>query len=188
MLDSHGPKLQLSYSITFARSKFLSSKWTANQKSSCFFRLLVNGSSIKYITVEPGIYSAEDMCFGPSLVSLLPKLPTGDWNDGLVAKDPIDGRPHFVRFNLTQFPGVQNTWHETFVDYLELSIGRKLRTGIYEAKCPLFDEIIVAKLARFPWEIQYIENETTAYQWLSGHDIGPRFLGHLTENSRVIGL
>ncbi|KAJ5718498.1 alpha-galactosidase A precursor [Penicillium malachiteum] len=158
-----------------------------DENDQSFFRLLVDGLSIKYITVEPGIYNAEDMCFGPSLVSLLPKFPTGDWNDGLVAKD-TDGRPHFACFNLTKFPGVQNAWHGTYVDYLELLIGRKLRTGIYEAKCSLFDHIVVAKFARFPWESQYIENKTTAYQWISSHTIGPRFLGHLTENGRVIGL
>ncbi|OJJ47933.1 hypothetical protein ASPZODRAFT_131545 [Penicilliopsis zonata CBS 506.65] len=125
--------------------------------------------------------------FGPSLVSLLPEFPPGNWNDGLVAKDGKDGRPYFASSNLTELPGVQNTWHETYVDYLELSIGRKLRTGIYEARCSLFNEIVIAKFARFPWEIQYMENETTAYQWISGHTIGPRFLGHLTENGRVIG-
>ncbi|KAJ5091697.1 alpha-galactosidase A precursor [Penicillium alfredii] len=159
-----------------------------DENDQSFFRLLVDDLSIRYITVEPHIYSAEDMCFGPSLVSLLPDFPPGDWNDGLVARDAKDGRPYFACFNLTQFPGVQNTWHGTYVDYLELSIGRKLRTGIYEARHPLFDDVVVAKFARFPWEIQYIENETTAYQWISGHTIGPRFLGHLTENGRVIGL
>lgn len=152
-----------------------------------FFRLLVNGRSIKYITIETGIYSVEDMCFGPSLAALLPDLPPGDWNDGLVAKNPHDGQPYFASTKITQFPGVQNTWHETFVDYMQLSIGEKLRTGIYEVNCPLFDDKVVAKFARFPWEIEYLENETTAYQWISGHDIGPRFLGHLTENGRVFG-
>ena len=52
----------------------------------------------------------------------------------------------------------------------------------------MFNDIVVAKFARFPWEIRYIENETTAYQWISGHNIGPQFLGHLTEEGRVIGL
>lgn len=129
-----------------------------DENDQSFFRHLVDGRSIKYITVEPGIYSSEDMCFGPSLVSILPKLPTGDWNDGLVAKDAKDGQPHFAYCNLIQFPGVQNTWHRTYVNYLELSIGRKLRTGIYKAKCLLFDDdIVVAKFARFPWEIQCME-------------------------------
>lgn len=123
-----------------------------DENDQSFFRLLVHGRAIKYITVEPGIYSSEDMCFGPFLVSILPKLPTGDWNDGLVAKDAKDDRPHFAYCNLTQFPGVQNTWRRTYVNYLELSIGRKLRTGIYEAKCSVFDDdIVVAKFARFHW-------------------------------------
>ncbi|KAL4891355.1 alpha-galactosidase A precursor [Aspergillus ambiguus] len=159
----------------------------ADENDQSFLRILVDGRTIKYITVEPSIYSTEDMCFGPSLASILPDLPSGDWNDGLIARDVKDGQPRFASVDLTQFPGVRNTWHGTYVDYLELSIGRKLRTGIYEAKCPFFDNIVVAKFARFPWEIQYIENETTAYQWISGHNIGPQFLGHLTENGRVIG-
>lgn len=158
-----------------------------DENDQSFFRVLVDGLSIKYITVEPDIYSTEDMCFSPSLVSVLPTFPIGDWNDGLVAKNPNDGKPFFARVCLAPFPGVQNTWHEIYVDYLDLSIGRKLRTGIYEAKSSLSDDIIVVKFARFPWEVQYIENETTAYQWISGHNIGPQFLGHLTENGRVIG-
>jgi hypothetical protein len=52
-----------------------------DENDQSFCRVLVDGLSIKYITVEPGIYSAEDMYFDPSLVSLLPKLPTGDLND-----------------------------------------------------------------------------------------------------------
>jgi len=158
-----------------------------DQNDQSFFRLLVNGLSIRYITVEPGIYNTKDMCFGPSLVSLLPELPAWHWNDGLVAKDTIYGRPYFAHANLTQFPGVRNTWHGTYIDYLELPIGRKLRTGIYEAKHSSFDDTVVVKFARFSWEIQYLENETTAYQWISGYGIAPQFLGHLTEHGRVIG-
>jgi hypothetical protein len=62
-----------------------------------------------------------------------------------------------------------------------------VRTGIYEVSCPLFGTTIIAKFARFDWEVQYFEDETTAYQWIDGHDIGPRFLGHLTERGRAIG-
>lgn len=32
-----------------------------------------------------------------------------------------------------------------------------------------------------------MEHETAAYEWLSGHDIGPKFLAHVTEENRVIG-
>ncbi|CAI7623183.1 unnamed protein product [Penicillium glandicola] len=158
-----------------------------DENNQSFFRLLVNGQSIKYVTIDPGLYSVDDMCFGPSLVSLLPTLPAGDWNDGLVTKNGANGQPHFAHAVRTAFPGVENTWHGTSVDYTEIVVGEKLRTGIYEVKCPLFDDVVVAKFARFDWEIQYLETETTAYQWIEGHNIGPRFLGHLTEDGRVIG-
>jgi hypothetical protein len=82
-----------------------------DETDQSFFRLLVNNQSIRYMTVDPGIYSAEDTCLGPSLISLLPKFPPGDWNDGLVALDTKEGqgRPHFASLNQTQFPGVENT-------------------------------------------------------------------------------
>lgn len=67
------------------------------------------------------------------------------------------------------FPDVENTWHETYVEYTDLAIGEKLRTGVHEATCPILDTVVVIKFARFDWEIQYIDNETTAYQWIEGY-------------------
>ena len=46
--------------------------------------------------------------------------------------------------------------------------------------------VVVAKFARFEWEIGYLEIETIVYEWIDGHGIGPRFLAHLTEDGRVI--
>jgi serine/threonine protein kinase len=66
-------------------------------------------------------------------------------------------------------------------------MGRKLRSNVYEATSPRFDSTIIAKFARFPWEILYLDCETSAYEWIDGHQIGPKFLGHLTEEGRVIG-
>lgn len=126
-------------------------------------------------------------CFGPSLISLLPDLPSGDWHNGLVAKNTINGQPHCTRVLRTAFLGIRHQWHGTSVDYLDIIVGRKLRTGIYEVTCPQFDTLVVAKFARFEWEIGYLENETIAYEWIDEHDIGPRFLGHLTEDGRVTG-
>lgn len=137
-------------------------------------RLLVDDRVIKYLTIESGTYSTEDMCFGPSLISLLPHFPSGDWNDALVARDVSD-QPHFVRATRNPFPGVKDIWHGTYVDYLDIEIGEKLRTGVYETTCPIFNTVVVVKFARFDWEIGYIENETKAYQWIEGYDIGPDF-------------
>ncbi|KAH2761566.1 hypothetical protein KXW10_000388 [Aspergillus fumigatus] len=158
-----------------------------DENDQSFFRLRVDGRAIKYLTVEPGLYNAEDMCFGPSLLSILPSFPPGDWNDGLVARDTNSGQPFFARASRTQFPSVRHRWHGIYVDYLDIVVGEKLRTGVYEVTCPRFDTVVVAKFARFEWEIQYLENETVAYEWIDGREIGPRFLGHLTEGDRVIG-
>jgi hypothetical protein len=69
---------------------------------------------------------------------------------------------------------------------VDIVIGKKLRTGFYKPIGPQFDTAVVAKFAHFKWEIQYLEDKTTAYEWIDGHGIGPRFLGHLTEDNRVI--
>lgn len=66
-------------------------------------------------------------------------------------------------------------------------MGEKLRSNVCKAKSRRFDSTIVVKFARFPWEIGYLNAETAAYEWTQGNQIGPRFLGHLTEEGRVIG-
>jgi predicted Ser/Thr protein kinase len=179
-----------------------------------FFRLLVDGRSIKYVTIEAGLYPQDDMCFGPSLVEhLLPIFPGGDWNDGLVAKDEQTGQPHFARTVKTTFSGIRDEelWHGTSIDYVDILVGQKLRAGMYEVTCPTVfnDTIVIAKFARFDWEIQHFENESRAYEWIEAAaaaaekdddddddntyiHFAPRFLGYLTEeknngHSRVIG-
>lgn len=42
-------------------------------------------------------------------------------------------------------------------------------------------------MASFEFEIGYIEAETVAYQLIQGYGIGPKFLGHISEEGRVIG-
>jgi len=151
------------------------------------FRFLVDKKFVKYVTIDAGLYSVEDICFAPALIPLLPAFPPSDWNDGHLAKDPETSKPVFSRAVRQQFPGVKSTWHDTFVDHLELKSGRKLRSNVYEVSSPRFPSTVVAKFALFSWEIPHLEAETAAYQWIDGRGIGPRFLGHLTEEGRVIG-
>lgn len=67
-------------------------------------------------------------------------------------------------------------------------MGRRLKSNVYEATyARLGSKTVVAKFARFPWEIGHVAAETTAYEWIEGHDIGPPFLCHLAEEGRVIG-
>ncbi|KAJ5406303.1 Lipopolysaccharide kinase [Penicillium sp. CMV-2018d] len=124
----------------------------ADNDDESYFRLLINGS-VRYITIAQGIWSTDDMCFGPSLATILPDLPTGDWNAELVNKHPETGEPYFARATRASFPG-----------------SRRLRTGVYEVKCPQFEELVVVKIARFDWEIGYMEGETAGYRLIEGCD------------------
>jgi len=48
---------------------------------------------------------------------------------------------------------------------------------------------VLVKFAVWPWEVAYVEAETTAYEWLQNSEVVPTFLGHVTEgkDGRVIG-
>jgi hypothetical protein len=46
---------------------------------------------------------------------------------------------------------------------------------------------MIAKIARFEWEMPRIEQETRAYQLLEDSGLAPRFLAHVHENGRIMG-
>jgi hypothetical protein len=48
--------------------------------------------------------------------------------------------------------------------------------------------LVCSKIARFEHELGDIEREAKAYRTIDGHNIGPQFLGHLTEYGRMIGI
>lgn len=73
------------------------------------------------------------------------------------------------------------------MDYLDLRLGKKLASNVYDAECKLFNVPVIAKFARFPFQIDSMNNEAQVYEWIDGRGIGPGFLGHLTEEGRVIG-
>lgn len=151
-------------------------------------RLLHDNKDIKYVTIATGLYSSHDMCFGPVITTLLePLLPSGVWNYGYVNKNPETGLPHFAEVAQKDFLAVSASWHPTRVEYLDLVLGGKLMPGVHDATCTQFTTPLVAKFACWEWQIGYMNDECTAYQWIEGHNIGPKFLGHITEEGRVIG-
>ncbi|KAF2823775.1 alpha-galactosidase A precursor [Ophiobolus disseminans] len=132
---------------------------SVDPESESEFRFLVNAKHFKYISIAAGLYSLDEMCSSPSLVELLPQFPSGDWNEGHVARNTTTGQPHFAAISRTNLPRLQ--------------MGQKLRSNVYEASS-----------GRFPG---LIEDETAIYERIVGHQIGPEFLGHITEEGRVIG-
>lgn len=154
-----------------------------------YYRFLVDGKHVKYITIEAGLYDPDDMTFAPTLIPRLPIFPPGAWNVGHISADPSSGLPQFSKIVCEHLPGVTTTWHSTFIDYLDLDFDdtERLRSNVRHAMCKRLPGVaLVVKFAQFDWEISYMEGETETYQWLQDHDIGPKFMGHLTEEGRVI--
>ncbi len=151
------------------------------------YRFLVDGRHVKYVTVAPGVLPKDDRTFAPVLVPSLPPFPSGDWNEGHISKDAQTGKPTFASVKKSDLSGVKNTWHRTVIDHLEFRQLDKLRQNIHKVAHPFFDEPVLVKFALFPWQISFLEAETTAYQWIDGSGIGPKSLGHVAEEGRVIG-
>lgn len=179
------------------------------------YRFLVQDSHIKYVTIEAGVLPGHRdssnlisfPCRPRVLGAALPSLPPGDWNVRHITTCPLTKAPVFGSTSLQSFPSVRNIWHETVIHQHDLTwsggvAAGRFRPNIGLVTCPQFRGRVVYKFAAFPWMIQEVERETTAYQVISQHrpDTGsrgsgnrkrfwaPRFLGHVRENSgRVVG-
>jgi serine/threonine protein kinase len=157
------------------------------------FRLLVDHQHIKYVTVDPYIFDDMDLIFEPTLIEILrPLLPAGDWNHARIfratsSENSSTGNAEVqVETSTQELPGILGVWHPLKIDYLELEVSSRPRSNMCEATCSKIPGQFIVKLARFHWEIAQLERETAAYKWIDGHNIGPEFLGHLTEHGRVI--
>ncbi|KAK0765052.1 hypothetical protein N5P37_002528 [Trichoderma harzianum] len=130
-----------------------------NDEEEGEYRFLVGGKDTRYVTVEPG---------------------------GHVSKDPLSGHPVFSYYTQSDLPAISNTWHHMRIDHLKFKQVQQLQ-NIHVVTHPRFDQTLVVKLAEFPWQMPSFEAETTAYEWLDSHGIGPKFIAHLTEAERVFG-
>ncbi|ESZ89743.1 alpha-galactosidase A precursor [Sclerotinia borealis F-4128] len=148
--------------------------------------MLVNNEHFKYITIDPEIYEVDDMCFPPYLISKLPPFPAGDWNYGRISRTAENSMAFFAETSKKDFPSIKPLWHTKSYDYLSFEL-EQLNSNVFMASSPLFEQPIIAKFARFEWEIGYYIAETQVYSWINGCGIGPEFLGYLTEEGRVIG-
>ena len=160
---------------------------SADENAESHFRILVDGQCIKYLNVDAGVYEFEDMCFPPALIPQIPPLFPSDWNLGHICKDKEFDQSKLDWTVRKDFSGITNFWHPVQVDYLELTLGKLYMANVYQAECHRFQSPVIAKVARFSYEISWYNTETEAYSWIQGHDIGPEFLGHVSEGDRVIG-
>lgn len=156
-------------------------------KTPSYYRILVDRKHFKYVTIDPKIYEVKDLCFPPALVEKLPPFPEGDWNCGRISRTVQDPAPFFAQISKARLPAIEPLWHAGSYDYLSLDIRERLKANVYLVSSPQSGKRMVAKFARFDWEIDYYISEARAYSWIDGHSIGPEFLGYLKEEGRAIG-
>jgi predicted Ser/Thr protein kinase len=154
------------------------------------YRLRI-GNQIKYLIISPGTFDRDTLSFP---VQSLPYLPYNEeWTVAHISRDETSGELKTSLSSRT-LAGVKCQWHPTRVDCLELEKTKQLTAMAFEAVSHSIlpttlssPATLIAKIARFEWELPRIEQETRAYQLLEGSGLAPRFLGHVHENGRIIG-
>ncbi|KAL7921091.1 alpha-galactosidase A [Trichoderma austrokoningii] len=183
-----------------ATPRIISMEFSTAGRDDCHFRILT-GHSVKYVTTQARALDADSLMDMPlSFQNILPALPYGEnhWNTAYVSRNAATGKLQ-AALEKKDLPGVETVWHQNKIDFLDLqrtqqlsllaqectTESRNLVSHSQSEKCG--QNTIIAKIARFPWEVQYIEAETRIYKLLQSSAIAPRFLGHIHEEGRVIG-
>ena len=156
------------------------------------YRIQVN-NQVKYIIVQPGVYDFDEiLSFPPVLLENLPPLPSGSWTAMNVARS--DNGTLIGTTSSKSLEAVTRIWHPERIDVLGLK-----ETGRFGARVRIVEwegREVVAKIARFDFEIRLVENETRVYKNLEKNKIkypdlrviSPAFVAHLTEDARIMGM
>ncbi|KAI9163578.1 alpha-galactosidase a [Paramyrothecium foliicola] len=154
------------------------------------YRLRI-GNQVKYLIVSPKTFDRDTLSFP---IQSLPRLPYDEeWTVAHISRDETSGELKTSVSNRA-LAGVTCSWHHTLVNCLELERTKQLTAMAFEAvsqsALPIglgSSATIIAKIARFEWELPRIQQETRAYKLLEGSGLAPRFLGHIHENGRIMG-
>ncbi|KFZ07216.1 hypothetical protein V501_06671 [Pseudogymnoascus sp. VKM F-4519 (FW-2642)] len=148
------------------------------------------GQRVHYVTIPTNVFDDDTMCRPHLLIPQLPNFPDKNWTTMEVTRKP-DG-PLESKLSHEPLPAVRMTWHPKTIDVLSLEKVKQHRSGVHEV---LYSGLpAICKIACFGWQIPRIEHETYTYSAVEEYRqpadpvIAPAFLGHVTENGRVIGM
>ncbi|KAK3336990.1 hypothetical protein B0T19DRAFT_411202 [Cercophora scortea] len=163
--------------------RLISMEVTRNGSADSHYRILAN-RQVKYITIKAGALDAaslDDMDL--DFQNVLPPLPYQEdntWKLACITRNPFSGRLE-AALSSAALPGVKTIWHPQMINHLDIERTEYLALLTQECKWKADSgpERMIAKMARFYWEVQYMEAETRMYQVLEGRGIAPKFLGHV---------
>lgn len=151
------------------------------------------GDKVGYLTIPVGTFDDDTMSRPYLLIPQLPKLPRSHWTK--IRLEPGSGEaPLNMTIDDSPLPELEGNWHPNYIDILSLERNKRHRSNVHEVVYKSTPAI--AKLAPFEWDFPRIENETWAYWVLDEYQRRhpnesspcPKFIGHLTENGRRMGL
>lgn len=84
------------------------------------FRILADGKHVKHLTIDPGLYAAEDMCFAPLETMLPPRHP----ETGTRATYRRRASPQLYPRcqDQTTYSTITHLWHPRHIDYLVVEL------------------------------------------------------------------
>ncbi|OBT78108.1 hypothetical protein VF21_02673 [Pseudogymnoascus sp. 05NY08] len=148
------------------------------------------GQRVHYVTIATNAFDDDTMCRPHLLIPQLPNFPDKNWTTMEVIRKP-DGSLA-SELSHEPLPAVRMTWHPKTIDVLSLEKVKRHRSGVHEV---LYSGLpAICKIACFGWQVPGIEHETYTYSMVEEYRgpgdpvIAPVFLGHMTENGRVIGM
>lgn len=154
------------------------------------YRILVRGL-VRYLIISVGTFERSTLSMP---LGSLPDFPEDDsWNMAYVSRHPSSGELA-MDLQYKTFIGIADLWHPMLVDCLELKRIKQLTATTYEATHSFEGSssttrlpVVIAKVARFEWELPRLSLETLVYERLENTGLAPRFIGHVHEHGRVIG-
>ncbi|WEW59163.1 hypothetical protein PRK78_004632 [Emydomyces testavorans] len=159
-----------------------------------YYQILTEDGTTKYLAV---------VCRNPTSPDFrgeklgFSTVPAGDWNVGRLSEATDTGKLFLDSVERQTLASVEMAWHPKHLEYAslgeasfggeELQCHGQLNSTIHQTS-PLHPNGVIANLDWSPEDIYGISRETEIYSRVEGHNIGPRFLAHITENQeRVIG-
>ncbi|KAI1132349.1 hypothetical protein F5Y10DRAFT_274933 [Nemania abortiva] len=121
------------------------------------YRVLVDVKHVRYLAVD----FRHAATFSP-----------GNWNEGRIRKHPDTGERYFSKTTKSDLAGVENIWHRTQIDHLELEVGPYTSEYLLVTHS-LFKSPEIAKFTEFPWQTRYLKAKTTGYEWIDGKESDP---------------
>ena len=148
------------------------------------------GHRVHYLTIPTNVFDEDTMCRPYLLIPKLPPFPDTDWTTMRISR-AANGALRWIISHDT-LPAIHTTWHPHRIDVLSLKQTHRHRSNVHEVLHN--GRPAIAKIACFKWDLPRIQVETQVYSTITNHQrpgkdiVAPTFLGHLTENGRVIGL